>query len=383
MAGRRGNNEGSITTRPNGTYQGRVRYTDPITGKKVRQSVYGKTSQEVRDKIREINDRVAGGSPAKDAKDTVAVWVKRWRETSLLVSNRSDTTKEGYARACRTHIEKGVLAEARLDRLRPTDIEEWVVDQRKRYAPNTVRLAYTVLRAALDGAVRDGLIARNPAAKVPRPRVEQNEAVSLSPHDVRKVLTGARRSRYYGAVLLLAHTGLRRGEACGLRWVDIDFTKRELSVKFTLSLIDGKHKLTPPKTKRSRRRVPMSDELIEELKRIRLRQKQERLRAGDQWRGEHAMVFTTQLGDFFTPQNLFPVVRAAAIKSNVPDAESVGPHTLRHSAATAWLEAGIHIKAVADLLGHSSIAITGDLYGHTTQHQARSAVDALAEAIRA
>ncbi|MGW4636786.1 tyrosine-type recombinase/integrase [Nocardia sp. NPDC004415] len=337
----------------------------------------------MRDKIRAINDRVAEGSPAKDAKDTVAVWVQRWRETSLLASNRTETTKQGYARVCRTHIETGTLAEMRLDRLRPSDIEEWVVDQRKRYAPKTVRLAYTVLRAALDGATRDGLMARNPATKVPRPRAEANEAVSLTPENVRKVLEGARRSRYYGAVLLLAHTGLRRGEACALRWADIDFDKRELSVKRTLSLIDGAHTLTAPKTKRSRRRVPMSDELVEELKRVRLRQKQERLRAGDQWCGHHEMVFTNQLGNYFTPQNLLPVVRAAAIKAGVPDAESVGPHTLRHSAATAWLEAGIHIKAVADLLGHSSIAITGDLYGHTTQHQARSAVDALALALRA
>ena len=81
------------------------------------------------------------------------------------------------------------------------------------------------------------------------------------------------------------------------------------------------------------------------------------------------------------PRNLLRVVEVAAKASGLGD--DVGAHTLRHSAATAWLEGGIHIKAVADLLGHGSISITGDLYGHTTQEQARSAVGDLAALLEA
>ncbi|MGK8466263.1 site-specific integrase [Nocardia cyriacigeorgica] len=158
-----------------------------------------------------------------------------------------------------------------------------------------------------------------------------------------------------------------------------NLTKRELSVRHTLARIDGQHVLTTPKTKRSRRRVPLSDELARELKALRTRQKEERLRAGDQWKKHDEMVFTTEIGDYFTPQNLFPVVKAAAKRAGLGD--NIGPHTLRHSAAVAWLEAGVHIKAVADLLGHSSISITGDIYGHTTPTQARTAVDALERAM--
>ncbi len=379
MAKRRANREGSITKRPNGTYQGRVRFIDPVTGKARRESVYGKTSAEVRAKLKALNERLEQGAPARDSTQPVGVWVKRWRETSLLVSNRSDTTKQLYSRVCWTHLESGDFSTIRLDRLKPTDIEELIVSERRRYSDSTVRLMYTVLRAALAGAVRDNLIAQNPCAKVPRPRVERDEARSLPPEDVRKLLEGARRSRYYSAVLLLAHTGLRRGEACALRWSDIDFTKRELSVRHTLARIDGQHVLTTPKTKRSRRRVPLSDELTRELKALRTRQKEERLRAGDQWKKHDEMVFTTEIGDYFTPQNLFPVVKAAAKRAGLGD--NIGPHTLRHSAAVAWLEAGVHIKAVADLLGHSSISITGDIYGHTTPTQARTAVDALERAM--
>src|SRR5277367_2113529 len=109
------------------------------------------------------------------------------------------------------------------------------------------------------------------------------------------------------------------------------------------------------------------------LREYRLRQKQERLRAGNQWR-ESGLVFTTEFGTPVDPRNLLRVIEAAATTAGV---EGVVVHTLRHSAAAAWLEGGVHIKAVADLLGHSSIAITGDIYGHAEDFTARAAVDGL------
>ena len=91
------------------------------------------------------------------------------------------------------------------------------------------------------------------------------------------------------------------------------------------------------------------------------------------WRS--CLVFTTALGGPADPRNLPRVIEVAAMDAGVVD---VGVHTLRHSAAVAWLESGVHIEAVADLLGHSSIAITGDVSGHTSDDTARAAVDALA-----
>ena len=100
----------------------------------------------------------------------------------------------------------------------------------------------------------------------------------------------------------------------------------------------------------------------------------ERLRAASHWTGS-GLVFTTGLGRLVDPRNLLRVIEVAG---KVVGVEDVGVHTLRHSAAVAWLESGVHIKAVADLLGHSSIAITGDVYGHTSDDTARAAVDGLA-----
>ena len=89
-------------------------------------------------------------------------------------------------------------------------------------------------------------------------------------------------------------------------------------------------------------------------------------------------MFTTELGTPVEPRNILRTVEMAAAKAGM---DGVGVHTLRHSAAVAWLEVGVHIKAVADLLGHSSIAVTGDIYGHTSDDAARAAVDGLSTAL--
>jgi site-specific recombinase XerD len=136
--------------------------------------------------------------------------------------------------------------------------------------------------------------------------------------------------------------------------------------------------------------VPVPPGVVSMLRKHRTAQKAERLRAGGQW-VDSGLVFTTQLGGLVDPRNLLRVIEAAARAAGVEDVgvhtlrhsaavswlES-GVHTLRHSAAVSWLESGVHIKAVADLLGRSSIAITGDVYGHTSGDPTEAAVGGLA-----
>jgi len=146
----------------------------------------------------------------------------------------------------------------------------------------------------------------------------------------------------------------------------------------TLARIDGKLSASAPKTARSRRIVPLHPGIVAILKHHKVTQNEERLRVGDQWQGS-GLVFCTELGGPVEPRNLLRVIETAAERAGV---DGIGVHTLRHSAAVAWLESGTHIKAVADLLGHSSIAVTGDVYGHTSDHTARAAVDALGAQLR-
>ncbi len=393
MGTRRGNGEGSIFARKDGRFEGSVRYTDPITGKPRRVSVYGPSKAAVREKLKQTRARLEAGAPPKDATCTVGDWLARWRTTTLAASDRKESTRELYATLCRVYLEVAPFADIRLDRLRPSDIDALILAMRTKtksapagddvelspaapvraLSDSTIRSTYTVLRTALDGAVRDGLIATNPATLVRRPTVERTEARHLSAREVAAVLDAAKASRYYTALVLIASTGLRRGEALALSWGNVDLDAGVCKVAATIGRVGGQLKITAPKTARSRREIPLHPSVVTMLRAHRTEQKQERMRAANKWVNV-GLVFTTELGAPVDPRNLLRVIESAARAAKV---EGIGTHTLRHSAAVAWLEAGTHIKQVADLLGHSSIAVTGDIYGHSSEAGARAAVDAL------
>jgi integrase len=375
------NGEGSIWKRMR---DGKlVRYEGALTyigddGRTKRHTVYGRTRQDVRDKLRRARERLNAGAPVRDATRTVADWLAQWRATTLAVSDRKPTTREMYAHLCRKHLEAAPFGAITLDRLRPTDIEALILRCRDRgLSDSSVRSVYTVLRLALDGAIRDGLLARNPAAVVKRPGVARKEAVHASAVNVTALLNAANGLRYRDVLVLIAATGIRRGEALALRWADLDLDAGLLTVRGTLGRIGGKLVMSEPKTDRSRRTVPLGAPLVAMLRARRRQQAAEQLRATNQWQNS-GLVFTTELGTPVEPRNILRTVETAAAKAGM---DGVGVHTLRHSAAVAWLEAGVHIKAVADLLGHSSIAVTGDIYGHTSDDTARAAVEGLSIAL--
>ena len=385
------NGEGSVYKRirkgRHTGYIGAVSYTDE-SGKPKRHMVYGKTRTEVRDKMKAVRERLDNGAAVKDSKRTVADWLAHWRATTLAASDRKASTRELYGNLSRRHLETGDFGAIRLDRLKPSDVEALVLTMRAKTKPTrvagadpvralsdaTIRQVYTVLRAGLDGAVRDGLLAKNPAAAVKRPGVARKEAHHLSAIDVTKLLLCAEGLRYRNVLVLVASTGMRRGEALALHWSDVDLDGGVLVVRGTLGRVGGKLAISEPKTDRSRRAVPIAAPLVAMLREHRVTQQMERQAAGDQWTDE-GLVFATEFGSAVDPRNILRTVQIAAQKAGMTD---IGVHTLRHSAAVAWLESSVHIKAVADLLGHSSIAITGDIYGHTTDDTARAAVDGLA-----
>jgi integrase len=141
---------------------------------------------------------------------TVADWLAQWRVTTLAVSDRKLATREMYTHLCRKHLEPAPFGAITLDRLRPTDIEALVLKLKDRkLSDSTVRSVYTVLRLALDGAVRDGLLARNPAAVVKRPGLARREAKHATAVDVTALLRAADGLRYRDVLVLIAATGMR------------------------------------------------------------------------------------------------------------------------------------------------------------------------------
>jgi integrase len=183
----------------------------------------------------------------------------------------------------------------------------------------------------LDGAVRDGLIARNPAALVPRPGVTPREAIHLGADDVTRLLAATAGSRHHNAITLAAATGLRKGEVLALPWSGVDLDAGLLRVTATVGRIDGALVVSAPKTARSRRTVPLDPAVVAMLRRHRTEQKTERL-AASEWT-DHGLVFTTPTGELVDPRSVLRVLQQAANRLGLT---GVGLHTLRHSAAVSW-----------------------------------------------
>jgi integrase len=391
---KRHNGEGSIRQRPNGRWEARYTYEDSITGQIKRGSSYADSAKDARDAMRESLARAEQGAPVRDASITVAAWVEHWLNTSLMASSRKESTKELY-RSLSSHLVADPFGGKRLDRLKPTDVELLIVDMRQRpgrqasskvkgkaghstLSPATIQRVFVLLRLILDGAVRDGLIARNPAKRVQQPSVPRVEAHFLTGDQTRLVLADARDSRAWPVLTLIALTGLRRGEALALTWKDVDFDGHELQIRRTLARINGELVTTTPKTTKSRRTLPMSQPVDKLLREHKARQLGERLRAGRIWEAND-LVFATELGHPIDPRNILRAVSRSAKRVGIE--HPVGVHSLRHSAATAMLEAGVNLKAVSDLLGHADIRMTANTYGHVTDAAARSAMDSLGSAM--
>jgi integrase len=215
-------------------------------------------------------------------------------------------------------------------------------------AASTQRRAFSTLSGALDTATRDGLIAENPLKKVARPRAERVEVPFLRAEAVEAAVAAChgRRVRYVATVA--AYTGARISELLALNWTDVDLTVGRLTVQ------DGK-------SRSARRAVPLVSRVVDCLTEWKGEQSRERAELGAGWHSGDA-VFTTRTGARLTVaqarRDLQVALRAAGLESRRPW------HTLRHSVATRLLADGLPMPMVSAILGHASIAITVDIYGH-------------------
>ncbi len=196
------------------------------------------------------------------------------------------------------------------------------------------------------------------------------------PVDGRRGGAAARRREFAIPGAFGGRRGDREGGALALRWDDVDLDAASLRVRGTLARVNGSLVVTEPKTAKSRRTLPLSAGVISMLRAHRKAQVAERLRAGNVWT-DTGHVFTTDSGLPMDPRNVLRALSTAAAKAGIADANV---HTLRHSAATAMLDAGVHLKAVSELLGHADIRVTAEVYGHTSDEVARAAMDRLSAA---
>lgn len=179
--------------------------------------------------------------------------------------------------------------------------------------------------------------------------------------------------RYLALYITALGTGLRQGELLGLRWEDVDLDAGRVRVRHTLANVGGTLTLLEPKTERSRRNVMLPDSVTAALRAHRTRQRMERLVAGSRW-VDSGHVFTSTIG---TPLHAATVTRAfqaALARAGLPHSRF---HDLRHAAATFLLARGMTLEDVKNLLGHSSITLTSNTYGHVLEQRQRQVAQAM------
>jgi integrase len=248
-------------------------------------------------------------------------------------------------------------------------------------AAKTIRNVHTLLHNAFEDAVDDDLLLRNPATKADLP---SDDAVAghdrrryWTADELRRFLTATANDRLAALWLTIGSTGMRRGEALALRWSDLDLARGEASIMRTLSWVANGPTFTTPKTKKSVRVVPLRPEAVAALREHRKRQAVERLAAGSAWI-DHSLVFTFEDGSPIRPGSVTKTFVRAVRDAALPP---LSPHGLRHTYATVALAQGVVTAQVSKDLGHSSIAITADLYSHATEAGSRDASDSVGDAI--
>jgi integrase len=273
----------------------------------------------------------------------------------------------------------------RLDQLAPAHVRQMLTKLREQnLSPNTQRLARSVLRRALRTAEAEGYVNRNAAALVDGVKVGRSDGRTLTPEQARALLSHVAGSEWEALVVVMLSTGLRKGEALALSWSDLNLevSPAVLSVRRALKkkAIGGTY-LDEPKTAGSRRTIHLSSPVVEVLRRHRVAQAEQRLAFGSGWGGawaKHDLVFTTSIGTALDPDRVNRVMKQITTEAGVG---TWTPHELRHSAASLLLAQNVPLKTVSELLGHSSIRITADVYGHLLEPARTEAADAMEAAL--
>jgi integrase len=308
----------------------------------------------------------------KTSRTTVGDWLRSW----LTGASRSlkASTVQTYEIAIRRQIVPSI-GHVQLGRLTPSHVERLLGELALTMSPKGARNVLAVLARALTVAERQGLVHRNVARLVDRPRVARREVAALTVDDVRRILATVAGERLEALYVMALATGLRQAELLGLRWTDWDREAGTIRVAYALARIDGRYQLVEPKTRRSRRTVALPRFAAEALSRHRAAQVAERLAAGQGT--EDGLIFVTREGrplNAGTITHRWPTIaRRAGVDCTF--------HGLRHGQASLLVALGLHPRVIAERLGHATTAMSMDVYAHVSAASDREAARLLDEAI--
>jgi integrase len=318
-----------------------------------------------RDFMVKLENEMREGIYTEPSKIRLSDYLSEWIEAY------QDNLAPNTARSYRINIKHitGILGNRMIQKLQPAEIENAYAELGKILSPKSVIYIHTTLSRALSMAEKQRLITRNPCFYVDRPKKDpQSKASFVHPDDIALYLNTFKDSYLYVPVCLALFGGLRRGEALGLQWKDVDFKKGLITVKNNLTY-DG---LRIPKNGKFRT-IPISAPIQKVLIEQRDMQRKSKELLWDKYhRSDY--VCTKEDGTILDPSTVSSRFGQILKREGIPH---VRYHDLRHTAASLMILEGVDLKTISEILGHSSISITADVYGHVLEEQKRKAVGTL------
>lgn len=366
MAKKNAKGGGTIRQRSDGRWEARFTVgRDPGTGQQIQRSVYGSTQKEVRQKLAQITAAIDLGIYQAPNKITVAEWMNEWL-TTFCVNKVKPLTYQSYQSIIKNHIVPAIGA-VQLQAVRGAHVQRlYNAMTAAGLSGKTVKNVSAVLHKAFSVALKQGILTTNPCDAAELPKAEHKDIHPLADDEIPLFLSAIDGSPMRNAYALCLFAGLREGECLGLSWKQVDFEKGRITVGQQLqrSKADGRYYIAPSTKSGKPRTIEPPPIAFQYLRAERVKQMENRLKAGPVWSNPDDLVFTDETGGHYAIHTFYKRFKAIAASIGRPDAR---PHDLRHTAATVAIASGADIKSVQDLLGHATASFTLNVYAHTSE----------------
>lgn len=380
---KRSNGEGTIFRRKDGRWC--AAYYDESPNPK-RHFVYGATQKEVKEKLKEKKERQS----EENRKNiyTLEEWLLYFLE-NYKKNELKESTYSTYIEMYRKHIKGSEIAGIKLDKLTANQLQGYYNRKTTEgYNAKTVKHMHVLINSALEKGVQLKFVRENVGRMVILPKKKLYEAKVLSASEVSKILKEAKEDELYPIIVLTIYTGLRKGEVMALKWENVNLAKREIKIEKSLCRVikeigdEGKkhyeYKLMEPKTEKSKRTIPLMDMAIEALNLQKQRQDKLKEKYKTIYKDE-GFVFARYDGRYLNQREFMNSYHDFLKKYGITD---IRFHDLRHTFASLLLEAGESPKVIQELLGHSTITTTMDIYAHITKQGKENAVQKLEQLLQ-
>lgn len=368
----------NTTAKRQPSYQIVIEYDrDPVTGKRNRTFKTVHCSKKQADAmLRKMLSAAEAGELLEPSSMKLSDWMREWLDNYL--PNLEATTRAGYEERIKTCLVP-YLGAVPLKSLQTTAVQKWINDLRdeKGLAPKSIKNVYHNLDAALKKAVTLQMIPRNPCTGVELPKLEKYQAEIYNSDEITTLLKAAEGTDMYLLVLLTVSVGFRRGELAALSWDDIDFENGIIHIHSNRVIAKGKVITKAPKSKAGIRDVTIGQGLLDALKKANAQYLLNKRTYGTDFIDSN-LVICQPSGKPFNPDSITQKWERFVEQKGL---KHIRLHDLRHSCATAMIEAGIDPKTAQHRLGHSDVNITMNIYAHSTQTMDKKAADKMDELI--